>query len=60
MTDETGDAPHGRHVANGFCPSIHPSKAWCNGLDGHVGPHWAVRISPPPDESARLEWPEKG
>lgn len=52
---------HQNHIDSGFCRSIH-QDAWCSGLAGHDGNHWARR-TPNPDmpvdalvNPARVEW----
>lgn len=35
---------HDEYVALGYCDFIDRGKTWCNGKNGHLGNHWAVRV----------------
>lgn len=43
-----------RHVARGFCPSIHRSKAWCSKQAEHFGSHHAPRL-----DGTKLVWDDR-
>lgn len=54
------NARHSEYVNIGYCPSIHSSKAWCNGLDGHHGKHFALRLLPDKRFVMGTEWEADG
>lgn len=66
MTDPTDDrvpSAHDNHVAAGGCPSISPTKAWCNGEPGHSEPHHAPYLLPPGNGRTKVKqvfWTESG
>lgn len=47
---------HRRWVANGFCPSVHTSKAWCNSRAYPTHRHWAPYEEPGGQQRLRLTW----
>lgn len=47
---------HRQWVESGHCPSIHWTKAWCNGAADHLGDHWAPYVNASGREVRRTTW----